>query len=209
MNVDDVKDNEVPKIESSEYLDAIFAKQLTLVEKYKEIEGIPDYPFDVDSADHQIWIKDFLWRVTEELAEAMQAMYDGHKIHQIEEVVDALHFLVELFILVNMKPLDNLDTTIMNIHTNNIAVYGCKEGRFTHRFGDTVYFLGLVGNTLKNKKWKQTQMQTDVKKFESLLQEAFVNLIGVFVSMNCTSKDIYTFYFKKSEVNNFRIRTNY
>ena len=209
MNVDDVKDNKVPEIESGEYLPAIFKKQQELVDKYKEIEGIPDYPFDVDNADHQIWIKDFLWRVTEELAEAMEAMLDGNGVHQIEEVVDALHFIVELFILMGMEPLDNLNMTVMNIHARNLRADRGKEGTFENSFTDTIYILGLVGNTLKNKKWKKTQMQTDTEKFELLLKTAFSNLIAVFVSMGCTPKDIYTFYFKKSEVNNFRIRTNY
>jgi len=195
MNIDDIKN--VPK--TDHYLKAIFKRQTELLEKYKEIEGIPDYPFDVDNAEHQIWIKDFLWRVTEELAESWEAAEGKDKKHQIEELSDALHFLVELLILVDFsfgeEDLENFTSEI-----SGYSVYGYFE---------VIYFLGLVGNTLKNKKWKQSQIQTDTNKMMGLLSLAFEGLICLMRKCGCTDKDIYEFYFKKSKVNQFRVETKY
>ena len=74
---------------------------------------------------------------------------------------------------------------------------------------DCFFKAGMIGNTLKNKRWKQSQILTDVLKFRRLLNETFVALIGAFVASGCSAEDIFTFYFKKSEVNQFRIRSQY
>lgn len=95
-------------------LENIFEYQLTLMKKYEEIEAknnllqTSDVPVDIDSPAGQARLKDFAWRVTEELGEAMNCLKNKpwkqtHMLtdrnHYEEELADAFHFFVELCIL--------------------------------------------------------------------------------------------------------------
>ncbi len=201
ININDVKDTkEVP----DNIWEAIFNKQLVLAEKYRDIEGMGDLldtlKTNIDTAKGQKWIKDFAWRVTEELTEADEAMFlyklnkDPEALkHYFEEVTDALHFFVELCIICgyNHKSFGDASTTSATISY------------------DVIYELGLACNCLKNKPWKQTQMLTDRKKFFGYLDEAFYKLRGLFYQHNFDDEAIYNYYFKKNAVNKFRIRSKY
>ena len=202
MNVDDVKDfNEVAV---KEILPAIRERQTELMHKYKDIEGLPDCPIDIDAKDSQVWIKDFLWRTTEELCESREAYILEHETHKIEELIDAVHFLTECFILVDMEP--TIDLKHMYEGCQKV---GSEFGSYVKHMGECIYFLGLVGNTLKNKKWKQTAVLTDKAKFFKYLDTAYFHLMACIISCGCNPHDIYNFYFKKAEVNTFRQRSNY
>jgi hypothetical protein len=117
MNIRDIefiasmKDNEG---ESEDLLKMIFCRQLDLMEKYHPIErkngGLQteDVPVDLQSYTGQARLKDFAWRITEELGEAMNCLkmkswkttpMDTDVDHYKEELADAFHFFVELCIL--------------------------------------------------------------------------------------------------------------
>lgn len=89
-------------------LEAIFARQQELMNKYHDIEersGLlqtSDCPVNLDDKRGQARLKDFSWRVTEELGEALDARHD--EAHFKEELVDGLHFLTELSILAGTDP---------------------------------------------------------------------------------------------------------
>jgi len=203
MNIHDIKD--IPHVESKDYLNVIWERQTSLIKKYREIEGLPAYPLDIDNAEHQVWIKDFLWRIVEEIAEAYEADSMSNNFpHVIEELADALHFMVEIMILCGVEPRSwDLTEIVEEIVGDEVRM------PFHNSCFSVCYRAGLTGNTLKNKKWKQTHMQTDANKFTALLQTTFDKVIGVFVSMHVSADEIFICYFKKSEVNEFRIRTNY
>lgn len=94
-------------------LELIFERQTELMKKYHVIEkeiGLlqtEDVPVDMDSHLGQARLKDLAWRVTEEIAEAMGCLKNRpwkktqmrtDKEHYKEELVDALHFFIELCI---------------------------------------------------------------------------------------------------------------
>ena len=110
MNVNDAEREQV----AGDKLDAIFNRQRELMEKYEEIEranGLlqtADVPVEINSHLGQARLKDFAWRVTEEIGEAMnclknkpwkQTQMETDVTHYEEEIVDAFHFFVELCIL--------------------------------------------------------------------------------------------------------------
>jgi len=212
MNIHDVK--EVPQVEPKNYMKEIFKKQQELLDEYQTIEGIPNYPFDIDNADAQIWLKDFLARVTEELAESREAAKEEHVEHQIEELADALHFMVELLILSGITPesLKSQDQLNLVWIWDSLDMYRAAES-WDASWDDICLevfdWAGLTANTLKNKKWKQTQMQTDLPKFTQTMLNTLNSLIGCFRAAGCTLDEVYVYYFKKSEVNKFRQRTKY
>lgn len=74
---------------------------------------------------------------------------------------------------------------------------------------DITQAMNIGRNCLKNKPWKQTQELTNEGLFQSKLVEAFVYLCGYYAHLKLTPEDIYTLYFKKNQVNQFRIRSKY
>lgn len=231
MNIDDVKDETV--VIPPDIFEAIFEKQLGLMHKYEPIEKrngavVPEpvgdsegaYPvFSIDDPKVQMRLKDMFWRATEELAEAFETRsitireLSGWKQsqpddvrHTYEELIDAIHFLVEASIIAGVK------------HTEVTALY--RKRRDGQRLitestrHEVLAFriireLGLAANTLKNKPWKQSHMATDQPRFMSHLGLAWDAFFNLFEEAKLTEQDIYLLYFKKNAVNQFRQRSNY
>lgn len=223
MNVNDVDLVE----DSDNYIKSIFENQKELMDKYHPIEhkvlGIDalnikcESESSIDSPVIQLKIKDHLWRVVEEVAESLEASQDSY-VHQIEELSDALHFMVEFMIFVGIEydKLPLLDD-VHEFVKKQLIEYS-QEGEVDQNFHyimvkttylEVFYRLGLIGNCLKNKPWKQSQMRTDYKKFYDCSIDAFEALINLFCILGLTPRDIYDIYFKKSEVNRFRQRSKY
>lgn len=103
-------------------LNIMFDRQSKVMEILKEREGFPMWPLDINERSNQVLIKDFIYRIIEELSEAykeriiLQDMMERNAPEQSEEkvvlyneeIADALHFFIELFILVNIGAEDIL-----------------------------------------------------------------------------------------------------
>ena len=136
MDARDIK--EVPPVvEGGKYLEAIYSLQKELIDHYVSIEGLPQYPLDVNTKKNQLLIKDFVGRVIEELAEGYESFklvaelteknqywFNGdfgenypkmlnHLQNANEEQADALHFMIELLIFTNIQP-EDIDTYCNN-----------------------------------------------------------------------------------------------
>lgn len=96
MNTEDFKSFEFKGIESA--FQDIFKKQKLVFEKYMEFEPNKIEDFDINCYSDQQILKDFLQiRFIEELTEASED--PDNKDHFLEEIVDALNFLVEAYII--------------------------------------------------------------------------------------------------------------
>lgn len=123
-----------PTLSDFRYLEEIFKLQKGLLENYIGIEGLPQYPLNVNTRQSQTLLKDFTSRVVEELAEGYESLellsslavenqlfidagYDpkvtksfimalNHLQNASEEMADALHFFTELLIYANIQPDD-------------------------------------------------------------------------------------------------------
>lgn len=112
MNIDDIAKNiEVP--EAKDKLETLFEMQNILLAKYLPIEKkagflhIDGVPVDIDDPAGQDRMKETTWRIVEELGEAMNCLKNKpwkqtpmptDQQHFYEELADALHFMLELFI---------------------------------------------------------------------------------------------------------------
>ena len=217
MNINHATVEEV----TGDKLQAIFTRQKSLMNKYHDIElksGLlqtEDCPVNLDDKRGQARIKDFSWRVTEELGEALDAK--ATKDHYQEELIDGLHFLTELTILAG-KDYHNLlpegKTPYSEDQLENL-VENAKEG--ISQKGDSLNYwvskfienLGMMCNCLKNKPWKQSMMKTDRNAFYGRLAEVWVLYITLLVVSGMDADSIVTTYLKKSQVNQFRQRSNY
>lgn len=218
MNINHAVEEKV----EGDLLKAIFDRQKSLMGKYHDIElksGLlqtEDCPVNLDDKRGQARIKDFSWRVTEELGEALDAK--ANKDHYQEELIDGLHFLTELTVLAGKDY-----NTILPINTPAYdedhlrdLVENAKEV-ISRKLNDTLDFwvsrfieqLAMMCNCLKNKPWKQSMMKTDREAFYNRLAKAWVCYITILVISGMEAEDIAGTYLKKSQVNKFRIRSAY
>lgn len=218
MNIDDVAKNQVPEY-SARALEDIFTRQRELMEKYEPIEkasGLqqtPDVPVDINDKFGQARLKDFAWRVTEEITESTEAVTtDLH--HAREEAADALHFMVELFILAGLDASYIADS--LGLKTSDMALQEiftrlpkASSVVFTDAAYSCIEALGKATNCLKQRPWKQTHILTDEHRFYVHLLNAFAMLCNYCACIGHTSETLFDYYFRKSEVNKFRQRSNY
>lgn len=118
------------KVVGGKYLECMYSLQKELLEQYIKVEGLPQYPIDVNTKKSQIILKDFVGRVIEELAEGYEALilvsklteknklwksdYEEEEYIQClnhlqnagEEMADAMHFMLELLIYSNIQAKD-------------------------------------------------------------------------------------------------------
>lgn len=222
-NVLDFKCGEYPK----DLLKDIFEHQHKLAEKYIPIEksnGLCLYdklPADIDDSKAQARIKDMSWRAIEEVAEAMEAYYKGEMIHFYEELADALHFLVEKYLLCDFYPYKYyLYTRYFPTVGQPISELGSwfnspkelgmdKYDNLYIAVADFTVASGLTCNCLKNKPWKQSQVLTDEQYFRLKLTEEFNTFINICSIAGFDDKSLYDMYIRKNQVNQFRQNSKY
>lgn len=220
MNIKDTKNISLPE---GDMLENLYKFQKVLMEKYHKIEkenGLlldESVPVDINSYRGQARIKDFLWRVTEELGEAMTATSEDHAK---EEIADTLHFFLELLILSDI-PHTRLRDNISKISKENYPfvidslrwIFECSPNSTFMTSEKCVTFviipLTQAGNCLKQKSWKQTPQLTDINKYRKFIYEAFMGFITMCKSYDLTSESLCKLYYSKHEVNQFRIRSKY
>ena len=210
MNITHAKKEKTNK----ESLRAIFDRQKELMEKYHDIEfksGLmqtEDCPVNLDDKRGQARIKDFAWRITEEVGEALDAITNESGepalLHFHEELVDGLHFLTEMTILTGYDLPEY--TTLKDL---------IEEGSYRDCYtlndlvSDHVMYLGMMCNCLKNKPWKQSMMKTNKENFYKHLKLVWSNYVAILTSQDLTEEEITDLYLRKSQVNQFRQRSNY
>lgn len=208
MNVNDYEAPALPVDGWPGILRAVFGRQAELMETYREIEQLPAPPVSVHTAHGQKIIKDFAWRTTEELAESYEAL-DKHandetrRSHAVEEIADALHFLVELLLFAGIAVEQCLD---------EVATWPPQTGVLEpapRAYWAATYRLGIAMNFLRNKAWKKSQVPTDEARFRAALLDAFAAHVDLWATLGLGEADLFNFYFRKSEVNKFRQRSEY
>lgn len=216
MNINHAVEEKV----EGDLLQAIFNRQKSLMGKYHDIElksGLlqtEDCPVNLDDKRGQARIKDFSWRVTEELGEALDAK--SNREHYQEELIDGLHFLTELTVLAG-KDYDSLLPPGIPVYSDDHLedlVENAKNNLEYRKDLDSwvslfIEQLAMMCNCLKNKPWKQSMMKTDQEAFYSRLTNVWVSYITILVVSGMDAQEIANVYLKKSQVNQFRQRSNY
>lgn len=106
-----IKDIETEAPEDGDWLQNIFGRQQELEDRYLPIEVGNGFahpqPIDLDDARSQWFLKDAAYRVVEELSEATncfknkpwkQTQVFTDREHYFEELMDAFHFMIRMFI---------------------------------------------------------------------------------------------------------------
>lgn len=218
MNIKDVEQICLP---DGDMLDKLYEFQKKLMDKYHPIEKLngllldENIPVEINSYRGQARLKDFMWRVIEELGEAMAATSEDHTK---EEIADALHFFLELLILSNITQVDlRCIVSVISMESypdiddNLQHIFECTLNP-TFMSNDkcvTMIILPLTqaGNCLKQKPWKQTPQLTDINKYKELICKAFMSFITLCKTYGLTPEKLCKLYYSKHEVNQFRIRS--
>jgi hypothetical protein len=192
-------------VEWSDIVVAIFERQRQLMDKYKVIEHLPNPPVSLHTLHGQKIIRDFAWRVTEELTESQEALIthaDAFLARErgLEEMADATHFFVELLIFAGVSP---------KACVEQIQGWPRAAHNMAQAYWNVVYSLGIAMNFLKNKAWKQSQTPTNEAKFRTQLLHTFAQLIRLWATMGCKKEDLFEHYFKKSAIIDQRLEENY
>lgn len=233
MNVDDISKDVIPTpTPEKDMLDLIFERQHGLAIKYLPVEkenGLLQteiFPGDLDDRFSQARMKDFAWRVQEELYEALDALviHKDNLTHFIEEMIDSIHFFVELCLFCDYDT--NTIKEFYSIPDNEdklkylvglASQVDKQSGEMDQAVPTALLVSATIGqsignamNRLKNKPWKQTHMVTDKEAFKVNLLSAWLGFFRVLCNKyGLTAEDVFTCYFKKSEVNKFRIESKY
>lgn len=64
-------------------------------------------------------------------------------------------------------------------------------------------------NCLRNKPWKQSEVETDREHYYEELADAFHFFVEGLITSGLTARQFFLLYYLKSEVNKFRQRSNY
>lgn len=236
VNVSDIKIEEIPTpvAGQEDMLDLMFKRQHELAIKYLPIEeanGLlqtPELPVNIDDRKGQARLKDYAWRTQEELYEATDALvqHKDNMEHFLEEMIDSIHFFIELNILCGISPdairayyeipqdgsidsLSYLENTSKTLSiSDNLDMKYIPDALLIYTYiGQPI---GNAMNRLKNKPWKQTHMVTDKQAFIDCIMPTWIGYFKVLSEKHgLSAKDIFTLYFKKSEVNKFRIKSQY
>jgi hypothetical protein len=203
--------------EVEDRLHFIFDKQRELMGAYERIEAsngllqTDKVPVDIHDRMGQARLKDFAWRVTEELMESLEAyrLHPELDTHYKEEIADAFHFLVELAILSGIGPAEIGTATCNRDALSGMFSFHTGARPFDQSIVEVILSVGRGMNLLKNKPWKNTHMVTDVPRYAAFIIESFRYFAAVCTAGGMTPDDLFDLYFRKSEVNKFRIRSNY
>lgn len=181
-----------------QHLAEIFNHQRQLMGRFHHIEvgNLPELrdpaytaPLDINLMRAQLRLKEYAWRVTEELIES-KLTHDLEKAQ--EEVIDALHFMVEMFILLG------LEADFFDVDPEPDFFVGDTFQTFLAKIGMTM-------NMLRFRPWKQTAQATDREKFLFNIRSCWFRFVDIFAELAMTPDDVYLAYIGKNKVNHERI----
>ena len=176
------------------WLEILFDKHKILVDKYLSYEGGVEN-FDINTFEDQSLLKNYLEvRFIEELCEALDDKHN--KEHFLEELTDALNFLIAAYYIYGIQPAD-LSFEVFEPQKNDLD------------FLELIKETGMVCNCLKNRPWRHSQYLVDLYVFEKRFIKLWQHLYSIFRNRGFTDKDIYQQWSLKYKVNLFRIETNY
>jgi hypothetical protein len=186
-------------------LKLIFLKQLELTSQFRAIEhnnGLIDYnnsiPFLIKQPLAQKQLRATAWYIVEEIGEAMIDRTD-------EEVVDVLHFVVELLLCSGVGPDDIVPKSYGNVdmldHVYSVAITNVTDNPTM----ELVKQLADAMHCLKAKPWKTAPKETPILVYKAKLVTTFYAFITFAIAHGLTAEKLYERYMGKAHVNQERI----
>lgn len=179
--------------------------------------GAQDFS-SISSADTQEEIKAYLYWLLEEVAEFMdsfhQEIYNNEAM--LDEVADMLGFITTISNLLGMEDseihleglhIERLEGYIGVIPMNYIVSRDTRE--ISSKCGEILRKVGMLGNILKNRKWKRQNYVVDRAIFNKALGEAYRSVVIAIFSLGIPLESVILAMERKLKVNSTRITSNY
>jgi hypothetical protein len=171
-----------------------FDLQHELIRRYQPIEQYPTPPVSLHTATEQRLLKDFAWRLTEELGESYDA-YIKHIVEDaMEELIDTFHFYFELCIFAGVTP-PQLLIVCPNLPGRLDHVQHAEE-----LYWDVIFKLSQAMHVLKNRPWKKSLVLTDEALFRARLVAVFPALCQLWRGFG-RQEQLYEMFHAKHVVN--------
>ena len=203
VNITNFKAEEKPK----NVLREIFNKQKELMEKYWT-KPVWD---DIDTLKWAQEIRKFSKYTIEELSEAYEAWDNLDHTH--EELIDALHFLVEKLMIANLdfdkvlKYSQRVEWLIWEDVKKCADFFKNKDKEFY--YWKAAYRANIADNRLRNKEWKNEQIATNRELFYKECSTWFFSFLIALYNLWINEDKLRDLYSRKNQVNHFRIKSNY
>lgn len=170
----------------------LFREQTLLMQGFQRIEGLPDWPIDPSTFAGQQLIRDFLGRFTEELVEAHDALPN----EQPEELIDCLHFLLELAIFVGIS----WEQVAQRLDRHHFEPPFHPIPRNDLQFAIHLA-VGRLRHGLKTKPWRQTQASQSVSTIQNQVIYLFVMLLDLWFALGYSFPDLEKTFMRKVDIN--------
>lgn len=187
-------------------LEQIFQRQKELTIEFQRIElhnGLLDYtlgiPFEIEDPKAQKQLRSTAWYIVEEVGEVLDATNDKDRC---EEVVDVLHFLIELLLCSGVK--SNQIYPDSETKLEKVFDYAPNSTTFTA----TIYFIERLADTmhcLKAKPWKKNPRSTSIMMYQHKLIGTFFAFIEFAKAFGLTPDSLFDLYMGKAQINQKRI----
>lgn len=219
-----------PVANPKDKLTAIFEHQREQMTAYHEIVEVNGFLFDHkipvtnQTIEGEEMIRRTLLHFMEEIAEAQEVF--THKMGETddrepydllhEELADALHFIVEVGILVGMKPrefcwweIKPQEELLEAAFANRVDLDQSEVIEGEVYFLWPYYYSGLALNQLKNKIWKQKLKNSDMHVFRKRVRQIFASYITLCWSLNLNASQLFDWYMGKAKKNGERRESGY
>lgn len=185
----------------------IFNKQKELMDKYWT-KPVGD---DIDTLKWAQEIRKYSKYTCEELAEAYEAK--DNQDHMQEELIDALHFLVEKLQIANLT-FDKIlhytwyaEDQIRMMIKDKADDYKMLD--LEYYFWKAAYWTNIPDNRIRNKEWKNEQIATNRELFYKECSNWFFAFLIALWNLGINESKLRDLYSRKNQVNHFRINSNY
>ena len=198
--------------EKQSRLAEIFAAQALLKGQFDFIEnqtmGTPfEVSIDICSYRGAARIREMAGRVSEEVGEILMSNTPEDRV---EEIGDALHFLIELFLTLELsheyvckRCEDPGDHDSLDCAFSRAGYESMQGGNWI--WEEFFAALWVWMNRLKTKPWKLNPKSTDVEEFKVRSRAIFIHFIQCCITDNISAQELYDAYFKKHSTNLSRI----
>ena len=209
MNTTEIKWNH--EIKSFDELFKAAKEQFLMYEKLEGIDDWEKYDFSIDCSADQMKFKDMLQiRFIEELTEASIAM-DEEGEHFWEEIGDALNFFLSAYVMlgVDFNTLKSPSDILIN---HQFALKKCKilsKSVYSVHVYPIIEKVGYLCNLLKNRPWTQSNFLVSMTDFNERLNLLWEEFWKFFDYMRISPDEVFEMFWKKYQVNIYRIESGY
>jgi len=187
-------------------------KQFLLYESLEGIDDWEEYNFSIDCSEDQLKFKDMLQiRFIEELTEASIALNETEE-HFWEEIGDSINFFLSSYIMlgVDFNSLsDPTDLLYKDLNKSNGVMEKPDIFRYSINAYRVIEKVGYLCNLLKNRQWAQSNYLVSLFDFDERLSDLWDEFWRFLGRMKVQPEDVFEMFWRKYQVNLFRIKTGY